>query len=193
MQTNYGINEIKSILIKVRIFNNNIGTYQLFLIDENFNYVIKLSNGKIHFKLEELQDDTKEALTPERLTEIANRFVSVNSSIKHETENAFSKLVNSNKPTQIEKKSAREWYKALPSLQKKYFLICGVIIFFILLNMVRPFHDNGKNNDKSNSPSSNSNKTMTHRCGRQWNGKKYQDGIFGEYCCELCYADLYPN
>jgi hypothetical protein len=76
MQANYGENEIKSLLQKVKIFNRDIGTYQIFAITDNFDYVVKLSNGKILFKLEELQDDGMDALTAERLQAIATRFVS---------------------------------------------------------------------------------------------------------------------
>ncbi|MBP9069224.1 MAG: hypothetical protein KBG47_06935, partial [Bacteroidia bacterium] len=188
MQTNYGENEIKSILQKVRIFNANIGTYQLFLIDENFNYIIKLSNGKIHINIEELQDDAKEALTPERLTVIANRFVSSNPEIKHQTANSVDKTVNSNQESQSEKKSVTEWYKALPSSQKKVVLIIGVVIFLIPFYIIMPSDQSGQDKKKWNSSSSNSTKTTTHRCGRQWDGKKYQGGTYGNYCCEQCYA-----
>jgi hypothetical protein len=74
MQANYGENEIKSVLQKARIFKREIGTYQVFAINENFDYVVKLSNGRIVIKLENLQDDERDALTPEALTVIANRF-----------------------------------------------------------------------------------------------------------------------
>tara|TARA_Y100001934_G_C12362185_1_gene781375 strand:+ start:867 stop:1634 length:768 start_codon:yes stop_codon:yes gene_type:complete len=76
MQANYGENEIKSLLQKVRIFNKDIGSYEVFAITDNFDYAVKLSNGRVLLKIEELQDDERDALTPERLTEIANRFVS---------------------------------------------------------------------------------------------------------------------
>lgn len=76
MQANYGENEIKSLLQKVKIFNKDIGSYELFAITDNFDYAIKLSNGRIILKIEELQDDERDTLTPERLTAIANRFVS---------------------------------------------------------------------------------------------------------------------
>ncbi|MCO6500615.1 MAG: hypothetical protein J5I47_09590 [Vicingus serpentipes] len=76
MQANYGENEIKSLLQKVRIFNKDIGSYEVFAITDNFDYAVKLSNGRILLKIEELQDDERDALTPERLTAIANRFVS---------------------------------------------------------------------------------------------------------------------
>lgn len=76
MQANYGENEIKSLLQKVKIFNKDIGSYQVFAITDNFDYAVKLSNGRILLKIEELQDDEQNALTPERLAAIANRFVS---------------------------------------------------------------------------------------------------------------------
>ena len=76
MQANYGANEINSLLSKVRIFNREIGTYEMFAITDSFDYAVKLSNGRINIKIEELQDDERDALTPERLTAIANRFVS---------------------------------------------------------------------------------------------------------------------
>jgi len=75
MQANYQENEITSVLQKVKIFNKNIGAYEMHAINDNFDYVVKLSTGKIVIKVEELQDDAKDALTPERLTAIAARFV----------------------------------------------------------------------------------------------------------------------
>ncbi|MDD4236717.1 MAG: hypothetical protein PHF99_11945 [Bacteroidales bacterium] len=76
MKASYGENEIKSLLQKLRIFNKDIGSYEIFAITDNFDYAVKLSNGKILIKIEELQDDERDSLTPERLTAIANRFVS---------------------------------------------------------------------------------------------------------------------
>jgi len=78
MQINYGENEIKSLLSKLKIFNKEIGNYQIFAITENFDYAIKLSNGKLLIKVEDLQDDQNDALTPERLQAIASRFASSN-------------------------------------------------------------------------------------------------------------------
>jgi type II secretory pathway pseudopilin PulG len=76
MQANYGENEIQSLLQKVRIFNKEIGSYQLFAITDSFDYAVKLSNGRILIKIEELQDDERDALTPDRLTAISKRFIS---------------------------------------------------------------------------------------------------------------------
>lgn len=76
MQANFGETEIKALLQKVKIFNKEIGSYQVFAITENFNYVLKLSNGRILIKVEELIDNERAALTPDRLTAIASRFIS---------------------------------------------------------------------------------------------------------------------
>lgn len=78
MRANYGENEIRSLLRNVKIFNQDIGEYQLYVVNDDFNFLVKLSNGKIAIKIEELQDNEKDALTAERLKEIASRFVPSN-------------------------------------------------------------------------------------------------------------------
>jgi hypothetical protein len=189
------INEIKSLLQKVRIFNNGIGTYQLFLIDENSNYVVKLSNGKISITIEELQDNKSESLTPEKLTAIANRFVPSNHEVKHQTEENAIKPVSSNQLNpKVEKKSGSEWYKALPGSQKRIVLFLGAGIFLIFFYVVGSSGRDKQNNKNSNSSGISTTKPESiHRCGRNWNGQKYLNGTYGNYCCEECYADLYPN
>ena len=48
-------------------------------------------------------------------------------------------------------------------------------------------------NDSSTSGGSNKTK-MTHRCGRTWDGERDEKyGVYGDYCCERCYVDFYPN
>jgi uncharacterized protein YxeA len=76
MQINYGENEIKALLVKLRIFNRDIGNYQAFAISDSFDYPTKLDNGTILIKLEDLQDDERGVLTPAQLTAISNRFKS---------------------------------------------------------------------------------------------------------------------
>jgi len=103
MQANYGENEIRSILQKVRIFNKNVGEYQMFAITSDFDYTVKLSNGKILLKIEELQDDTADSLTPEGIQAIANRFVSSDGSSytqKNKPEPEAKVIVEKPKPTQ---------------------------------------------------------------------------------------------
>jgi len=48
-------------------------------------------------------------------------------------------------------------------------------------------------NDSSTSGGSIKTK-MTHRCGRTWDGERDEKyGAYGDYCCERCYVDFYPN
>lgn len=94
MQARYGETEINALLQKVRIFNKAIGSYQLFAITESFDYAVKLSNGRILIKIEELQDDERDALTPDRLSAIARRFTSSNSPSASEEAPPLPKIEN---------------------------------------------------------------------------------------------------
>jgi hypothetical protein len=72
-RANYNRNDIEQILSLARIYNSTIGSYDDHAIDSNdFNYLVKLKNGKIKIFWEELQD--KNHLTAERLQAIAARF-----------------------------------------------------------------------------------------------------------------------
>ena len=70
------------------------------------------------------------------------------------------------------------------------------LILFVILGQIF------KNNDKAGSSRSNSTQSsgssseveMTHRCGRKWDGERDKTyGVYGNYCCERCYVDFYPN
>src|SRR3990167_8158333 len=74
MQANYSEKEIISLLQKVQIFNRSIGSYEMFEINNSFDYVIKLSNGTIYFKVSELKDDENGTISPETLNQISQRF-----------------------------------------------------------------------------------------------------------------------
>lgn len=74
MQATFNESDIQSLLNKVKIFNHQIGTYELYTINDAFHYVVKLSNGTIFFTLEELQANTNETLNLEMLTSITRRF-----------------------------------------------------------------------------------------------------------------------
>ncbi len=86
---------------------------------------------------------------------------------------------------------------------KNLMTIFGVILLtlFILVgcggNTSNKSNNNSSTSGSSNnsSTSGSSNKTkMTHRCGRTWNGERDKTyGVYGDYCCELCYVDFYPN
>lgn len=74
MQANYSEKEIIALLQKVQIFNRSIGTYEMFAINNSFEYVVKLSNGTIYFKVSELQEDENGTILPETLDKISDRF-----------------------------------------------------------------------------------------------------------------------
>ena len=64
MQVNFGENDIKDLLTKVRIFNASIGDYQLFTVNEHFSYFVKLSNGSIILTIDDLIANKEQTLTP---------------------------------------------------------------------------------------------------------------------------------
>src|SRR3989338_2285426 len=80
MQATFNESDIQSLLTKVKIFNHQIGTYELYTINDAFHYVVKLSNGTIFFSIEELQANAIETLYLEMLTAITRRFTPVTSS-----------------------------------------------------------------------------------------------------------------
>jgi hypothetical protein len=71
----YGESEIRSLLSKTRQYNQSIGEYKLYAPFELFDYAVKLSNGRIILKVEDLQDDERGTLSGERIKSIANSFV----------------------------------------------------------------------------------------------------------------------
>ena len=74
MSGDFGKSGVKYILEQAKNFNREIGSYQVHAVDpENFNYVIKLSNGRISITWEELQE--RYYLTEEGMRSIAGRFV----------------------------------------------------------------------------------------------------------------------
>lgn len=74
MEAKFNEESIKALLQKVRIFNRDIGAYQMYAITENFDYAVKLTNGRLTVRLEDLQDDANDAITHERLKAIADNF-----------------------------------------------------------------------------------------------------------------------
>ncbi len=74
MQSNYGEAEIISLLAEARNYNKDIGEFKMFTVTENFDFEVLLSNGKIFFRKEELQENTGESKI-EDLYLIARRFI----------------------------------------------------------------------------------------------------------------------
>jgi preprotein translocase subunit Sss1 len=81
MQVNYGAEEIKKLLSKIKIFNNQIGTYKLFSVNESFTYFVMLTNGKIIISMDDLIASEEETITEHQLKEIAGSFVSNDNSL----------------------------------------------------------------------------------------------------------------
>lgn len=76
MQADFTELEILDLLNKVKIFNPRLGDLQLFTINEQFLYVIKLTNGTIHFSVDELIANRMLKISANDLANIAARFVS---------------------------------------------------------------------------------------------------------------------
>lgn len=152
MQANYTENEIKSLLQKARIFNKEIGSYELFAITESFDYAVKLTNGRIIIKLEELQDDAQDALTPDQLTRIANRFVS-SSSGSAARDVKTERQTEPQRPYDIYNENQKKD-------KRKVFLIVGIILITIILAVVF-FNSNTYNNGGYGGSDSYENRVMS--------------------------------
>lgn len=82
MEVNFTEKDIKDLLIKVKIFNQSIGEYQLYASNESFNYFVKLTNGSIIFSIDDLIANQNQSLTPDILQKIAGKYTpSITSSI----------------------------------------------------------------------------------------------------------------
>jgi len=147
MEATYGEKEILSLLKKVKVFNKEIGSFQSFSITENFDYVVKLSNGIIHFKKEEIQDDQRDSLTPEQLIAIANRFVSFNSPTTSQ-EKTFSSLSISSQQTKTSQKQ---------SGIKKTIIIISIVLIVVIVGGITIFTKLYNSNEQDNSEKSDKN------------------------------------
>ena len=72
--------------------------------------------------------------------------------------------------------------------------VCGVVLLVSFIVIGCREKPSSKSNNNSNTSVSSEKTQMSHRCGRTWNGEPDKTyGIYGDYCSERCYADLYPN
>ena len=71
---------INSILIRVRIYNSEIGSYQEHFINESFGYTIRLSNGRIEIPMNMAKDQEvmPQSISEDRIMNVANNFVNNN-------------------------------------------------------------------------------------------------------------------
>ncbi|ASS48353.1 MAG: hypothetical protein A3D31_08685 [Candidatus Fluviicola riflensis] len=131
MQATFNESDIQSLLTKVKIFNHQIGTYELYTINDAFHYVVKLSNGTIFFTIEELQANAIETLNLEMLTAITRRFTPVTSSgdsIKEESVISTVKQPANNPVKQRSSAKTLLYVIALILLG----LAIGVLVFYLI-------------------------------------------------------------
>ena len=127
MRAHYGETEIETLLGKVRIFDSNLGKFELFAINGSFDYVVKLSNGTLYMTVEDFQADANRRLTPEILTTIAGRFREKDS----EAAKAYFTPIPEKKEPQKEKSGVRSWITLAIII---LFLVIGGIAIAELLN-----------------------------------------------------------
>ncbi len=138
MQINYGAEEIKKLLSKIKIFNNQIGTYKLFSVNESFTYFVMVSNGKLIITMDDLIASEEETITEQKLKEIAATFVSNDSSDSNKSEiepSATMKIEPSATMNQQEiKKSKSRFAKVLNVLRISLIIIIllGLAGYFVL-------------------------------------------------------------
>jgi hypothetical protein len=80
IKTNENRSGINAVLLRARIYNSEIGNYQEHFIDDNFNYAIRLSNGRITIPITMAQDQEKMpiSINEERIQTITNNFINTN-------------------------------------------------------------------------------------------------------------------
>jgi hypothetical protein len=80
--------------------------------------------------------------------------------------------------------SNKPWYKKWWVL-----LIALAVIGFVMNN-----RSSSKPKTNVNPYQYNTSEKKIHRCGRTWKGERDRVyGVYGDYCCELCYLENYPN
>lgn len=75
MEVRFGEKEITALLQKIRTFDPAIGSYELYTVNHSFEYVVKVSNGSISFKVDELMRQQQGDLSEKELSGIAGRFI----------------------------------------------------------------------------------------------------------------------
>jgi hypothetical protein len=79
-KTNENRNGIISVLTRARAYNSEIGSYQEHFINEQFNFTVRLSNGRIVIPMTMAQDQEIQptSISEERIQRVANGFQSNN-------------------------------------------------------------------------------------------------------------------
>jgi hypothetical protein len=79
-KSNENSSGINSILVRARIYNSEIGSYQEHFINERFGYTIRLSNGRIEIPMNMAKDQEvmPQSISEDRIMNVANNFVNNN-------------------------------------------------------------------------------------------------------------------
>lgn len=89
MEIKFSEFDIRDLLSKVTVFEPTIGNYQLFTVNEQFQYIVKLSNGTIYFTLDELLANREQRISKEQLILIGGRFTKVASGPQRRRDSAI--------------------------------------------------------------------------------------------------------
>ena len=142
MKATLNEDDILSLLTKVKIFNHQIGTYQLFTINDSFNYVLKLTNGTIFFTIEELEANASETLNLEMLTAITRRFTPKENNQEKAIRNVEDiPVTKANKTSQNQSTTKASTYRIVIRvlILALIGLAIGVLVFYIIqLNSKSP-------------------------------------------------------
>lgn len=66
---------VRKIVIEAQKYNDQIGNYEFDIIDENFDIVVKLDNGRLKISTEIAQDYPN--VRPTDMKSIANTFIAI--------------------------------------------------------------------------------------------------------------------
>ena len=100
--TNEYRNGVIGILHRAHVYNHEIGNYQEHLINEQFNFTVRLSNGIIFIPMTMAQDQEVQpsSISEDRIQRIANGFQCNNPPIKQQ-DRQDNELTNSLAPRKL--------------------------------------------------------------------------------------------
>ncbi len=75
-QSNQYTAGVRAVVNSARVYNNEIGSYEMHIVDGNFNFAVKLSNGRVVMSPEIAQDmeSGPQYVSPERIKAVAATF-----------------------------------------------------------------------------------------------------------------------
>ncbi len=129
MEVKFGKDEIQSLLSRTRIFNKEIGEYQMHVMNDNFDYLIVLSNGKIVVNFQELLSNKEDTITPELLNTISKRFQT--NSVAEEPKAVSSETLN--KTDNVQAESIVPEANTSKGSGKKWIIIGSLLLVVIVI------------------------------------------------------------